>query len=192
MKSLDLKLAESIEKLSHAISYLQKSTAEEAGISSLQLQFLDYLLRYQEPDRTVSAMAREFSLTKATVSEAVKNLEAKGFIAKEMSRYDSRVHVINLTPSGKKLSDRISNVRSYIASKFSDEKDIFKSEIYDFLIRLIAELSSDNIIPFARICPNCENYSIDRTAGAGKCGLTGITLLRAGVNIGCESFKARG
>ncbi|HID10284.1 MAG TPA: MarR family transcriptional regulator, partial [Candidatus Latescibacteria bacterium] len=57
----------------------------------------------------MSGLSKEFGLTQATVSDAVRSLVEKGLVSRSPCWEDGRVQVLGLTSSGRELTKRISD-----------------------------------------------------------------------------------
>ena len=53
--------------------------------------------------------AREFNVTKATVSDAMRVLLAKGYLTKDHSPTDARRYNLLLTPAGRRLVEQVAD-----------------------------------------------------------------------------------
>ena len=73
-QNLDSKISAGIEKLSSVFRVLIWEQAKNLGLSPIQIQILIFLNYHSEHLATVSYLAKEFSLTKPTISDAIKIL----------------------------------------------------------------------------------------------------------------------
>lgn len=189
--SIDQKITIALEKLSGALNYILRNAAELKGLSALQLQFLDFLGRFPDDVKTVSAIAREFNLTKGTVSEAVKTLETKGLVKKIYGGEDGRTHIIRPTQEGITAASGSIRVRGVLAEIISSIKTESKDVIYSFLVEIISSLSAGEHLPYARICFNCENR-FERSDGSFECRITGNILEGPSIELTCAVFSQGG
>jgi DNA-binding MarR family transcriptional regulator len=105
--NVDKKIVASLERLSQVFRILLRGEAQGRGLSPIQAQFLIHLLHHGAVLRRVSQLAREFDLTRATVSDAVGSLEKKGLIRREPWPDDKRVTTLRLTPTGKHTAQEL-------------------------------------------------------------------------------------
>jgi len=96
------KIVVGLERISEAFRALLWEYAKTIGLSPIQIQILIFVAYHREQLCTVSHLAKEFNLTKPTISDAVKALEKKGMISKHKTLVDSRSYFIALTEEGKK------------------------------------------------------------------------------------------
>lgn len=66
-----------------------------SGLTILQLNYLELIER--EPGLTPSALAEHYRVSKPTVANIIKKLEAAGLVRREKSAEDSRVYHIHAT-----------------------------------------------------------------------------------------------
>lgn len=191
MSDIDSRIVSALEKLTQIQRILLWDKAKIEGLSPIQIQILIYIKRYKGEQCRVSNLAREFDLTKATISDAVKTLDEKALISKSQKKSDKRSYVIDLTERGKEVVGRIENWQRILVDhiKFfsSDKKEI----IMVFLMELIKSLYDDGIISISRMCIACENFVKDLDSNNQKhfCRLTGKTLMNNDLNIGCLHYK---
>ncbi|HEY8896827.1 MAG TPA: helix-turn-helix domain-containing protein [Niastella sp.] len=112
--------------------------AKEHKLSPIQLQLLIFL-KYHSSDkqRRIASMAREFNLTKATISDSIKVLEQKGLIQRTDDEFDSRSFNFSLTEKGMKLTGMIENftlpLDGAIAELSSQQKEFFLLSVLDLI-----------------------------------------------------------
>ena len=91
------KIAFSLERISQIFRILLWEKAKKFKLSPIQIQFLLYLNNHKAYFCTVSNLAEEFSLTRATVSDAVKALVKKKLLLKRASPKDGRIFILKLS-----------------------------------------------------------------------------------------------
>lgn len=187
-QDLNDKIAYALEKLTQVQRILLWDMAKAESVSPIQIQILIFLQAHREELRTVSALAEEFDLTKATVSDAVSNLEDKGFIAKVRSTNDKRSSRLEPTAEGKKLLKRISSWQQVLLDNLEAFPAGKKEEFYSFLVSYIQKLFDNQVISVVRMCAMCENSRYDAATDSYTCHLTGRQFTRAGVHVDCGSF----
>jgi DNA-binding MarR family transcriptional regulator len=74
-------------------------------ISLTQCYALDALLR--RGPSTLNALAAELSLDKSTTSRVVATLQRKGYVGRATHPGDARAVLLDVTPAGRRLHDRI-------------------------------------------------------------------------------------
>lgn len=186
---IDSRIASSLEKLTQVQKVLLWDTAMSEGLSPIQIQFIIFLNRHSADLRRVGILADEFDLTKATVSDAVKNLAKKGLLIKLKTQDDKRSYILELTAEGKKIAKKITNWQEILISHISRMSGSDKQNVSLFLARLIKSLFEEGIISVARMCTTCENF---RKGRPNRCGLTGRHFTESELNFDCDSYSPAG
>lgn len=161
--NIDYKIVAALEKISEVFRVLLWAEAKEHKLSPIQLQLLIFL-KYHATDkhRRIASMAKEFNLTKATISDSIKVLELKGLIARVADSIDSRSFNFSLTEQGMKLTGMIEHftlpLDGAIATLSPQQKEYMLSSILDLIYRL----NQSGIISTQRMCYNCFYYNGDR------------------------------
>lgn len=190
---LEDKIVTALERLSLASKILlwdaaKKEGLAEKGLSPIQIKFLLFLPNHLEGQCRVSQLAKEFGLTQATVSDAVKSLVSKGLVSKKPSREDGRVQTLQLTPAGKRLANRMANWPDAIRLQLKEFSDETKTTVMVFLMELIRSLQRSGIIEVARMCISCGNFREDAHPDSERphhCSLTDTPLAITDLNVDC-------
>ncbi len=96
-KDVSSKVVAGLERISEVFKILLWEKAKLVGLSPIQIQILLFIAYHKRNLCNVSHLAKEFNVTKPTVSDAVKVLNKKGFIIKDFSSSDSRSYSILLS-----------------------------------------------------------------------------------------------
>ncbi|RYZ46106.1 MAG: MarR family transcriptional regulator [Sphingobacteriales bacterium] len=128
-----------LEQISRGIDRLLWEQALEHELSPLQIRILLYVQQQQAPTG-VSLIAKEFRLSKATVSVALRPLEQKKLLLKRKSETDSRNLHIELTDWGSQIAHvagfYLEPIRRIIAHIPVTEKELMLKNISGILSRL--------------------------------------------------------
>lgn len=160
--NVDYKIVAALEKISEVFRVLLWTEAKEHKLSPIQMQLLIFI-KYHNSDkqRRIASMAREFNLTKATISDSIKVLEQKGLIKRTDDAFDSRSFNFSLTDQGTKLTGMIENftlpLDGAIATLSPQQKDQFLMSVLDLIYRL----NQTGIISTQRMCYSCFYYRGD-------------------------------
>lgn len=92
----------SLSKLER-LARLLRQAGHARGLNPVQWEALRYLARCNVLSHSPGALARYLGSTKGTVSQTLKALEKKGFVAKQVDPKDSRGVQLFLTDAGKAL-----------------------------------------------------------------------------------------
>jgi DNA-binding MarR family transcriptional regulator len=104
-----------IREISHKIDLLLQDTAQELGITTLQLKMLITLSANEKPI-SIGTLGKTIGVTGGNISNICKKLEKQGFVMRERSEEDERVVNVLLTDKGhqaaQKIGDYFENIRS--------------------------------------------------------------------------------
>lgn len=190
----DLKLVESLERLSRVFKVLLWEEAKRAKMSPLQVQILLYLHENTRRPGGVSRLAMEFGVTQATISDAVRSLEEKGYLSKSIRPEDRRLKLLKLSLKGHRLAIRAQRRRDRLEAKVAGAPEARKEETLRFLMELIRELQEDGLLTDMRLCLSCRNFEPRGDAGSDEafyCTLTQTPLAITDVNFNCPEFLPR-
>lgn len=192
INNIDYKIVAALEKISEVFRVLLWAEAKEHKLSPIQLQLLIFLKYHaSEKHRRIAAMAREFNLTKATISDSIKVLEQKGLIERSDDVQDSRSFNFSLTEKGLKLTGMIENftlpLDGAIATLSPKQKEYFLLSVLDLIYRL----NQSGIISTQRMCYNCFYYGGDRQE-QHYCNLMKKPLVIDELRIECPEHVMKG
>ena len=123
------KIVVGLERISEVFRALLWQHAKTIGLSPIQIQLLIFIAYHKQELCNVSHLAKEFNVTKPTISDAVKVLYAKELVQKEYSITDSRSYVILLTANGTKIVRKTEGfadpIKSGLHKMGNDELDTF-------------------------------------------------------------------
>ncbi|MBC6950864.1 MarR family transcriptional regulator, partial [candidate division KSB1 bacterium] len=161
-------------------------------LSPIQIQFLVHLL-YHAADRcTISDLANGFSLTPATVSDAITTLEKKGMVSREWWETDRRVVSVALTTEGKKTARKLSSWANVIQESVAAFDPQDKVVVMKFLMHLIESLQQAGVITIARMCITCKFFQPNAHANAKAphhCRLLDKPLADVELRIDCAEHQ---
>jgi len=190
MSDLDRRLFQALEKLVAALKSQIWEVAQEHELSPIMIQFLFYLSRHPQRLCTLSNLALEFSLTKATVCDAIASLEKKGYIRKIPDERDARLKYLSLTGSGHQLIDQIESYERWFLTLLYEFPEKKKEAVYNFLIELLKNLRQQGNIKILRSCVACENFEKNKFPRSRKphlCRLLNLRLAEKDIKIDCPS-----
>lgn len=147
-----------LERIAEVFRVLLWEQGKKFRLSPIQIQILIFLHTHSEDKRNVSYLAKEFNLTKATVSDAVQSLFRKKLITKIRSQSDARGYVIELTHSGKLLYQKISAYSNELIEPIFKLSRNEKEILLGNLINIIYQLNKSGVISIQRMCFTCKYY----------------------------------
>lgn len=158
-KNVEGKIVVALERISEAFRVLLWQQGKENALTPLQLQLLIFLKFHSREKCKVNYLAKEFNVTKATISETVRLLSKKDLIYKETDPIDTRSYSIYLTKKGKSIATESSSfaeaLEKPLHSFSKEQKEIF----FQSLLELIEKLNKAGIITVQRMCFSCRFYN---------------------------------
>ena len=155
---VDKKVVVALERLSQAFRVLLQEGAQRQSLSPIQARFLVHLLHHGDELGRVGRLAAEFGLSRATVSDAVGTLEAKGLVRREQWPRDGRVATVRLTPEGEEVAAGLSGWADVVEGQLGSFEPGEKEAVMRFLMRLISALQGAGVITVARMCVSCRFF----------------------------------
>lgn len=182
------KIIVALERIAESFRVLLWNEAKEYGLSPIQVQLLIFILNHPVQDCKISYLAREFNMTKATISDAVKVLEEKKLLKRETEATDTRSYIFHLTTEGKKITQKVSlfaNPLRHPLKEFTGEE---KENLLNGLLHLVYNLHQDKTITLQRMCYTCRHYKGDKKK-KHFCQLLETTLQKKELRIDCAEHE---
>ncbi len=192
MSELDEKIIAALERLAHVLKTLLWEEASASRLSPIQIQTLIYLNSHAEELCRVGQLAQEFSLTPATMSDAVAALEAKGLLTRTSCPEDRRVQTLRLTAQGRRQAQKLSHWSDALQEQLQNFSPEEKEQALKFLLRLIESLYRAGIITVARICLTCRFFrpNVHRDSPAPHhCALMDKPLAESDLRVDCPEHQ---
>lgn len=153
------KIIVSLEKLSEVFRVLLWDSGKQYGLSPIQIQLLLFVRFHPEEDlRKVAYMAREFNMTKATISDSLKTLDQKGLVRKKTDVEDARSVTVSLTAKGEKIAAQVSGFAASLDSALERLAPKERESLLLTLMKLSRHLLEDEVLAVERMCFHCSNY----------------------------------
>jgi len=187
-KSLTSKIVVGLERLSEVFKVLLWKHAKTLGLSPIQIQILIFIAYHKQELCNVSQLAKEFNVTKPTISDAVRVLDKKGFILKDYSSPDSRSYSILLSFSGKKIVAETENFANPIQTHLKGINQADLESVFETLSKLIYQLNSNDILTVQRTCFGCKFY--DKSESKSYCTLLDKELQTTDIRLDCAEYEA--
>ncbi len=182
------KIVVALERISEVFRALLWEHAKTIGLSPIQIQILIFIAYHAESFRNVSHLAKEFNVTKPTISDAVRVLEKKGLISKHPAAYDNRRYSIALTAEGTAIVKETENFAEPIKKQLQQFSDHHLSHFHTQLIGLISGLNRSGILTEQRTCHSCQFFN--KNEGQAFCRLMKKPLLPDDIRVDCPEFEA--
>lgn len=189
--NINSKIVASLEKLSEIFWILLQNAAKGHGLSATQLQLLLFIKFHPSPaQRRVAFMAKEFNVTKATISDSVKALEQKELIQRTLDPEDSRSSILSLTGKGQTLAAATENfttpLDNAVENLSGEQKEYLLYSVFDLIFRL----NKTGIISTQRMCYNCHYYSGNRN-DQHYCNLVNQPLKLEDLRLDCGEYTKK-
>jgi len=187
---LESKILSGLERLSETLKALLWEKAKMHEISPIQIQILLFVSSHSTSICNVSYLAKEFNVTKATISDAVKVLLKKDYLEKDYSPTDRRRFNLKISKSGNNLVKKLSDYASPISEELSNftEKELINT--FDTISKLIFKLNQRDIIQIQRTCFNCQHYKGDKKNNH-YCKLIELKLKKQDIRLDCHDFEEK-
>lgn len=122
-----------IREVSHKIDILLQDTAQEMGITTLQLRML-ITLYSSGKEVSIGNLGKAIGVTGGNISNICKKLEKLGFVKRVRSEEDERVVNVMLTKNGEKAAVKVGDYLYKLRNEFeNDEVDVNLQTIIDEL-----------------------------------------------------------
>ncbi|MCG8572638.1 MAG: MarR family transcriptional regulator [Spirochaetes bacterium] len=179
-----------LEKICQSQRIFLWEIAKIEGFSPIQIQFIEFIHKMPMDQCTVSHLAKEFDLTKATVSDSIRVLVKKGFLEKTVDKEDKRRVYLLLSQKAKSkmaLIDDKSHSLIQIIDTFDEEQ---KKNFSQFLMELIKKLYDHGYIQTARMCLTCNNMIRNHQEGNPfYCQFANIPMTENQLKVNCQYYS---
>ncbi|MCK0144727.1 MarR family transcriptional regulator [Arenibacter sp. F26102] len=183
------KIVAGLERISEAFKVLLWDKAKLLGLSPIQIQILIFIAYHKTEFCNVSHLAKEFNITKPTISDAIKVLDKKALITKNYSSNDSRSYSIGLSTTGNKMVEETSNFANPLKAQLTNINQTDLEGLFGTISKLIYQLNRSGILTVQRTCYGCKFYS--RNNEQDYCNLLNKELLNTDIRLDCPEFEER-
>lgn len=181
------KIVAGLERISEAYKVLLWEKAKELGLSPIQIQVLIFVKYHKSEFCNVSHLAKEFNVTKPTMSDAIRILSKKELIIKDYSSEDSRSYTILLSEKGKKVVKQTENFGLPIKKPLLDLDQTHLDDLFQSISKIIYKLHQNGILTVQRTCYACKFY--DKTTKGSYCKLLETHLNATDIRLDCSEFE---
>ncbi|RAJ10055.1 MarR family winged helix-turn-helix transcriptional regulator [Arenibacter echinorum] len=188
-KDVTSKIIAGLERVSEAFKVLLWDKAKLLGLSPIQIQILIFIAYHKNEICNVSHLAKEFNITKPTISDAIRVLDKKGLITKEYSSSDSRSYSIGLSETGTETIGQISDFANPLKMQLNTVGDSELESLFGTLSKLIYQLNTSGILSVQRTCYGCKFYS--KESNQDYCNLLNKELLNKDIRLDCPEFEVK-
>ncbi len=185
------KIVFALERLSQVFKVKLWGENKKHGLSPLQIQILLFLHFQVDERKNVSQLALEFNVTKATISEAVRILEKKGYLVKKRNPDDARNIMLQLTPAGKETVPEMSLFANELRQCVLDFDDGVQETLLITLLELINQLQENGHISMQRMCFSCRYFVRQADIPPYYCQLLNKPLKEVELRINCLEHRPK-
>ncbi|MBC3758178.1 winged helix-turn-helix transcriptional regulator [Hyunsoonleella sp. SJ7] len=181
------KIVAGLERISEAFKVLLWEKAKLLGLSPIQIQILIFINYHKLEFCNVSHLAKEFNVTKPTISDAVRVLLKKELIEKVFSSSDSRSYAIQLSGSGKDIVAQTENFAQPLKIQLDGLGDKDLEQTFKTLSQLIFKLNKIGVLTVQRTCYACKFYQ--KNGQHHYCNLLEKELQHSEIRVDCPEFE---
>lgn len=155
---LNTNIVSALDKIITIYRVLHWDITKTENLSPIQIQFIEFIHQNPRELCTLTKLADEFELTKATVSDSINNLFSKGYIKKYRDSSDSRIYYFELTEKGASVISLIKTSKKDILDLVENLSLEQKMIISGFLQNLIFIFHQNGKIRQFKSCLTCFNF----------------------------------
>lgn len=183
----DTSLFDLLERLSSLSRIWFRQHPLLAELQPIQLSALMYLARCNHYSNTPLGVTDYLGLTKGTVSQSLKALEAKELIVKSQDARDKRSVHLQLTDAARTLLDTILPPAFLAAGEARMGERV--AQLERLLGELLREVQRSADLPSFGLCQSCRFHQ--QLDGLPFCGLTQEPLAPADAALICREHQVR-
>ncbi len=183
------KIVAGLERISEVFKALLWDKAKQVGLSPIQIQILIFIAYHKEPLCNVSHLAKEFNVTKPTISDAIKVLDRKKMVLKDYSSSDNRSYTLHLSELGKEIVAQTQDFAAPLQSLFGNFDQTDLDSVFKTLSELIYKLNQTGILSVQRTCMGCKFFMKD--GHRNYCNLLEKELKTQDIRLDCPEFEEK-
>ncbi len=187
--NLSDKIVVGLERIAEVFKVLLWEKAKSVGLSPIQIQILIFTAYHKQDLCNVSHFAKEFNVTKPTISDAIKVLDKKGMIIKDHSSADSRSYSITLSDVGHDIIAQTFNFSNPLKKQVDGFSQPELESLFETLSQLIFKLNKNGILRVQRTCFGCKYF--EKNNGINYCNLLQKPLETNEIRLDCLEFEEK-
>lgn len=188
-KNISSKIVAGLERISEVFKILLWEKAKLVGLSPIQIQILIFIAFHKQNLCNVSHLAKEFNVTKPTISDAIRILDKKELIIKDFSQSDSRSYLISLSNLGKDIVSQTYDFSSSLKHQVDSFSPTELESLFGTLSQLIHKLNHNGILSVQRTCFGCKFY--EKKSDDNFCNLLQKQLLSTEIRLDCPEYEEK-
>lgn len=188
-ENISSKVVAGLERISGAFKSLLWEKAMRVGLSPIQIQILIFIAFHNEKLCNVSHLAKEFNVTKPTISDAIKALYAKKMVKKEFSATDNRSYTIGLSPLGREMVSKTSDFADPMKTQIDGLNQKELESFFNTVGKLVYKLKADRILEVQRTCYGCGFHQ--KTGTTHYCTLLDKRFSDKDIRLDCSVYQEK-
>lgn len=188
-KDISSKIVAGLERVSEVFKVLLWEKAKLVGLSPIQIQILIFIAFHKQKLCNVSHLAKEFNVTKPTISDAVRILYKKGLLVKDVSLSDSRSYSITLSDIGNDIVSQTYDFSNPLKKQVDGFSQSELDSLFSTLSQLIYKLNHNGILNVQRTCYGCKFYQ--KNNDNDYCNLLQKELLNEEIRLDCPEYEEK-
>ena len=188
-RDISSKIVAGLERISEVFKVLVWEKAKKVGLSPIQIQLLIFIAFHKQELCNVSHLAKEFNITKPTISDAIKVLDKKKMVLKDFSSSDSRSYTIHLSALGKEIVSETNDFANPLKTQIDSFEPTDLDTVFKTLSELIYQLNRNGILTVQRTCFGCTYYQKNKKMD--YCNLLEKELMNQDIRLDCSEFESK-
>jgi DNA-binding MarR family transcriptional regulator len=170
------------------VGRLVQADGYEGKLSPAQWMALRFFARANSFSRTPSAFAEFQATTRGTASQAIKALEAGGYLVRQRSKADGRSVTLRLTRKGREVvaRDPFEALVRAVGSLDPQEQTAMREALH----RVLATLAASGAHQHFGVCRDCAHFSAEMNA-IPECLLFGAPIEPDDAVLLCVHFQPK-
>ncbi len=183
------KIVVGLERISEVFKVMLWEKAKNIGLSPIQIQLLIFVAYHKNELCNVSSLAKEFNVTKPTISDAIKVLVKKDLLIKDYSLADSRSYAIHLSAKGTQVVKDTESFANPMRGNLETLNQADLEQLYSTLSKFIYQLNRSGLLSVQRTCFGCSFYEMKNRSH--HCNLLKKDLFDKDIRLDCPEYEER-
>ncbi len=186
---LDSKIVVALERIAESFRVMLWNQSKLTGLSPIQLQILVFLKYHPPQYAKITQLAREFNLTKPTISDAVKVLRRKELVNKVPEATDTRSYSLYLTEKGEESAQMAAGFAGKLRQAIAPLEAESKPYFFENLLRIVNRLHRSGVIKPLRMCYQCRHFQAAPDGEHPYCSMLKHSLTPTRLRIDCSDYQ---